>query len=218
MRPLARAPPCFSHSESVWNDPPLGRHRVFAYPRTPWVPARSGATVFFMFRVRLGHTPVRAPPCFSFTKEEWGARPLGRHRVFHAPSAPGARSRSGATVFFTHRRRLGHTPARAPPCFARSECHWRALPLGRHRVFHLPRASEAILKRLFGHQVAISFGLVFAIPGLLNGEAFRKLIAHGVCHLYASGVIPRSGATVFLTFIARLGCSPARAPPCFSHS
>ena len=141
MRPLARAPPCFSHSESAWSDPPLGRHRVFAYPRTPWVPARSGATVFFMFRVRLGHTPVRAPPCFSLIKEEWGARPLGRHRVFHAPSAPRARSRSGATVFFTHRRRLGHTPARAPPCFSCSECHWRALPLGRHRVFHIPRAS-----------------------------------------------------------------------------
>ena len=31
-------------------------------------------------------------------------------------------------------------------------------------------------------QVAISFCLSFAIPGLLNGETFRKLIAHGVCH------------------------------------
>ena len=39
---------------------------------------------------------------------------------------------------------------------------------------------QEILKRLLEHQVAISFGLVFAIPGLLNGEAFRKLIAHGV--------------------------------------
>ena len=29
-------------------------------------------------------------------------------------------------------------------------------------------------------QVAISFGLVFAIPGLLNGEVTRKLIAHRV--------------------------------------
>ena len=34
----------------------------------------------------------------------------------------------------------------------------------------------------------ISFGSVFAIPGLLNGEAFRKLIAHGVCHLYSSAL------------------------------
>ena len=32
-------------------------------------------------------------------------------------------------------------------------------------------------------QIAISFGSVFAIPGLLNGEAARKPIAHGVCHL-----------------------------------
>ena len=67
-------------------------------------------------------------------------------------------------------------------------------------------------------QVAISFCMNFPIPVLLNGETFRKLIAHGVCHLYASGVIPRSGATVFLTFIARLGCSPARAPPCLSDT
>ena len=47
---------------------------------------------------------------------------------------------------------------------------------------------QDILEMFLGHQVAISFGYVFAIFGLLNGEAFRKLIAHGVCHLYSSAL------------------------------
>ena len=46
-------------------------------------------------------------------------------------------------------------------------------------------------------QVAISFGSVFAIPGLLNGEATRKPIAHGVCHFLGLWECPRFRKTLW---------------------
>ena len=63
--PPARAPPCFSYTESVWSARPLGRHRVFHNTRKLGTHARSGATVFFRHRERLERSPARAPPCFS---------------------------------------------------------------------------------------------------------------------------------------------------------
>ena len=110
--PLARAPPCFSCSECAWGTLPFGRHRIFHSSRKSGARARSGAIVFFMLRVRLGHAPARAPPCFSLTEDAWGTPPLGRHRVLHAPNVIGAHSRSGATVFFTYRERLGYPHSR----------------------------------------------------------------------------------------------------------
>ena len=67
-RQLARAPPCFSHTEIDWSARPLGRHRVFHITRAPGAPVRSGATVFFAPRDRLDYEFARAPPCFFHTE------------------------------------------------------------------------------------------------------------------------------------------------------
>ena len=72
-RPLARAPPCFSHTESDWSARSLGRHRVFLTTRTPGAPVRSGATVVFVSRDRLDYESARAPPCFLHTECAWSA-------------------------------------------------------------------------------------------------------------------------------------------------
>ena len=84
------------------------------------------------------------------------ARPLGRHRVFHTTRALEALTRSGATVifgsreaatvFFTPRKRLKRSPARAPPWFSDAESAWSTRPLGRHRVFHTTRTIEALTR------------------------------------------------------------------------
>ena len=60
-RPLARAPPCFSHHESAWRARPLGRHRVVRTQRSIGLRIRSGATVFFTHRVRLERRPRLGP-------------------------------------------------------------------------------------------------------------------------------------------------------------
>ena len=60
-RPLARAPPCFSHHENAWSARPLGRHRGFRTLRATGLRARSGATVFFTHRVRLERRPRLGP-------------------------------------------------------------------------------------------------------------------------------------------------------------
>ena len=72
-RQLARAPPCFSHTESDWSARPLGRHRVFHITRATGAPVRSGATVFFAARDRLDYESARAPPCFLHTECAWSA-------------------------------------------------------------------------------------------------------------------------------------------------
>ena len=94
-RPLARAPPCFSHHENAWSARPLGRHNVFHIPRAIGAPVRSGATVFFSPRERMERPSARAPPWFSHPESDWITRPLGRHRVFHTPSALGAQTTPG---------------------------------------------------------------------------------------------------------------------------
>ena len=60
-RPLARAPPCFSHHENAWSARPLGRHRGFRTLGATGLRARSGATVFFTHRVRLERRPRLGP-------------------------------------------------------------------------------------------------------------------------------------------------------------
>ena len=122
----ARAPPCFSHTESDWSVRSIGRHRVLHTPRAIGAPVRSGATVFF-----------------SHHENAWSARPLGHHRGFRTQRATGATARSGATVFFSSRERLARPSARAPPCCSHPEIDWITNPLGRHRVFYTPSALGA---------------------------------------------------------------------------
>ena len=129
-RPLARAPPCFSHHENAWSARPLGRqNQLYAICK------KSEPD-------RLKKRPLGTflePPKFI-------RNPRPESKNLRAPNAIGALARSSAAVFFALLQRARCFPARAPPCFSRIEYAWNAISLGRRRAFRAPSAIGALAR------------------------------------------------------------------------
>ena len=105
------------------------------------------------------------------------------------------------------------------------ESDWVARPLGRHNVFHTPRAIGAPARSgatvFFTHRERLERPLDRAPPCFSHHEnawSARPLGRHhGFPTQRATELPARSGATVFFSPRERLERPSARAPPCFSH-